>query len=229
MFGVLIPRLENMRLTSAYLSGQTSIWKASSAAVNPLVIDLPTADESKSVESPPPAGTAQPVYINPLDTKVEIFDPLRPESNIPVETPGTVESAIEKRAHRLLVIKKRKMKVHRRRRLWKRMWTVWKKKFYGRERRKEIDFRNKLIAAVKEAQKFDVETYTEAYIKDYHYEFVPLTYKGRRKHRSTILELLERDKQVAKRNMLNKTNMVTGQPLILDGETVDDFAKRNSK
>ena len=41
------------------------------------------------------------------------------------------------------------------------MWSVWKKKFFGRERKREIEFRSKLIEAVKEAKKFDAANYTQ--------------------------------------------------------------------
>ena len=68
---------------------------------------------------------------------------------------------------------------------------------------------------------------SQAYLADYKYEFVPLTYKGKRKHRSVVLELLEKEKQDKLRKELDGTNLVTGKQLIQPGETLDDFIQRN--
>jgi len=190
-----------------------------------MVVDLPCAKGGATVpvETPPPVASRLPVYINPTEqNKAEISDPVE---RAPVEAPTPVGPA--KYAHRLLRLKKKKMKVHRRKRLWKRMWSLWKKKFYGRERKREIEFRTRMIEAVREAQKFDAESYTKAYLTDYHYEFIPKTYKGRRKHQSTIIELLERDRQLDLRKEMNNTNLKSGRPLIVPGETIDDFLQRN--
>jgi len=65
-------------------------------------------------------------------------------------------------------------------------------------------------------------------LKDYHYEFIPKTYKGRRKPANVVIELMERDKQVIIRKQLNNTNLVTGQKLIVDSETVQQFVKRQA-
>ena len=74
---------------------------------------------------------------------------------------------------------------------------------------------------------FIVFSLFQAYLADYKYEFVPLTYKGKRKHRSVVLELLEKEKQDKLRKELDGTNLVTGKQLIQPGETVDDFIQRN--
>jgi len=207
------PRLSALQETAAFY--------ANGGLTSPL-LELPCADRAP-VEIPPAVTTRTPVYINPLEqTKVEISDPVE---RAPVEAPTPVGPA--KYAHRLLRLKKKKMKVHRRKRLWKRMWSLWKKKFYERERKREIEFRSRMIEAVKEAEKFEAEAYTQAYLTDYHYKFVPQTYKGRRKHQSVILELLERDKQMEIRKEMNATNLKTGSPLIVPGETVEDFLQRN--
>jgi len=207
----------------------TSLTASAATAILPASIELPSAPgQAPSVETPPPQrGQITPVYINPLEqSRVEISEP-SVEQRAPVQDPTPVGVPTAKYAHRLLRLKKKKMKVHRRKRLWKRMWSVWKKKFFGRERKREIEFRSKLIEAVKEAKKFDAANYTQAYLADYKYEFVPLTYKGKRKHRSVVLELLEKEKQDKLRKELDGTNLVTGKQLIQPGETVDDFIQRN--
>jgi len=226
-------RLENLRLTAAYLSGisQTSMgpdFVNCNSAVPQIKIDLPHFEPGKVVESP--VKNDNVVYINPLENKAEISDPLRSGATTSIETPAPNDGgiAIEKWAHRLLVIRKKKMKQHRRKRLWKKMWTTFKKRFYGRERKREIAYRTKLNAAVSQARKFDAEKYVDSYLKDYHYEFIPQTYKGMKKPKNVVLELMERDKQVKVRMELNNTNLVTGQKLKINNESVTDFVKRHS-
>ncbi len=73
-------------------------------------------------------------------TKVEISDPVHrapvgrtcDDETVVIPEPGVIRSpqidphqgqiVIEKKAHRMLRIRKRKMKVHRRKRRWKRLW-----------------------------------------------------------------------------------------------------------
>merc|ERR1719225_989349 len=97
----------------------------------------------------------------------------------------------------MIAVRKRKMKVHRRKRLWKRMWSVWKKKFYNREKKREIEFRQKLIDKVRAAEKFNAEAYVEDYLEDFKYELTPKTYKARNKPQWLVKQLMERDEQVS--------------------------------
>lgn len=138
---------------------------------------------------------------------------------------GNIEK-IAKRQSRMLKIRKKKMKVHRRKRLWKRMWSVWKKKFFNREKRREIEFRQKLIDKVNAAEKFNAEAYVDDYLEDLKYELIPKTYKHRKKPVWLIKELLERDTMVEGRKRANNTDMLTGEPLIKNGETVEEFVGR---
>ena len=212
-------RLENLRISADFHSKGSIL----SSGLN-THFDLPSRSSYVApVESPVIQGTSTPVYVNPVAIKNEISDPT---TIVEVEMP-TQGVNVAKWAVRLLRIKKRKMKVHRRKRLWKRMWTVWKKKFFSREKQREIEFRQKLIEAVRVAKKFDAEKYVDAYLEDTKFEFTPKTYKGRSKPKFIIEELLEQEKITAKRNELNKLNLVSGKPLILEGETVDEFKKRN--
>jgi len=207
------------------------VLKATAAAPLPVqvVIDLPDLHPGKVIETPSVGHQQKPVYINPLEQhKVEITDPLRPGAAPVVETPAKDKNN-KKWAERMIIIRKKKMKVHRRKRLWKKMWTQWKKKFYGRTRRREIEWRTKLNEAVTEAQKFDAEKYAAAYLNDYHYEFIPKTYKGKKKPQVVILDLLERDRQLKIREEMNNTNMKTGEKLVRQKETVQQFVQRHDK
>jgi len=170
-------------------------------------------------------------YINPTNGLKIISDPRVVDIKPIVDAPKGVE-IIEKQAkrqHRMLKIRKKKMKVHRRKRLWKRMWSVWKRKFFHRERRREIEFRTKLMDKVRAAEKFNAEAYVDDYLEDLKYDLTPKTYKSRKKPIWLIRELMERDEQVAIRKHMNNTNMLTNEPIIRKGETVEEFVERNWK
>lgn len=232
--------LETIELSASYYSKFTSTIlqqnvHSSSAVITsklkPVVdiyIDLPSKCIETLIDEPlRDRNQGQKVYINPLPILKEISDPERPDSSPIEEAPNGV--TIKKEAHRMLRIRKRKMKVHRRKRLWKRMWSVWKKKFFNREKRREIEFRQKLIDKVHAAEKFNAEVYVNDYLEDLKYTLVPKTYKGRRKPQWLIQELMERDVQVTRREVLNNTNMLTNEPLIRKGETVENFVDRTWK
>ena len=87
---------------------------------------------------------------------------------------------IEKKAHRRLIIRKRKMKIHRRKRRWKRNWVMYRKGYLDREKKRETAFRQRMIAKVNEANTFDAKKYVEDYLEDAKYELVPKTYEGKR-------------------------------------------------
>jgi len=181
--------------------------------------------------------------LNYVKPKVEISDPSQKapmgrecndETSV-VPEPGTMilpkiepnpKVIIEKKAHRLLKIKKRKMKVHRRKRRWKKYWAIWRKKYAFRERRREVEFRQRMKAKVHEAQKFDPEKFVNDYLEDMKYELVPKTYKGKRLPRFMIKQLLEEDEHKAERKRLNETNLLTGEQLLRPNESVQEFIKR---
>merc|ERR1711973_522602 len=78
-------------------------------------------------------------------------------------------------------------------RRWKKYWVLWRKKYAMREKKREVEFRQKMIAKVNEAKKFDAEKYVDEYLEDMKYKLVPKTYKGRRLPQFLIEELLEKD------------------------------------
>merc|ERR1712037_1065003 len=133
--------------------------------------------------------------------------------NLPLEDPNT--NIIEKKAHRRLRIRKKKMKVHRRKRRWKKYWVLWRKKYAMREKKREIEFRQKMIAKVNEAKKFEPQKYVDDYLEDMNYEL--------------IKQLLEEDEKKIQRENMNNSNLLTGDPLIRQGETVAQFVDRISE
>jgi len=98
-----------------------------------------------------------------------------------------------------------------------------------REKKREVEFRQKMIAKVNEAKKFDAEKYVDEYLENMKYKLVPKTYKGRRLPQFLIEELLEKDAKKVEREKMNQTNLITGEPLIRDGETVSQFLDRVSE
>jgi len=194
------------------------------------IIELP--NEAKNIKIEDPSRKSNDIfYINPFPNLQIIGDPLLPNAAKIEEGPkGPLN--IEKQARRqsrMLKIRKKKMKVHRRKRLWKRMWATWKKKFFHREKNREIAFRHKLMDKVRAAEKFNPEAYVDDYLEDFKFELTPKTYQRKSKPQWLIKQLLERDEQVARRKHLNNTNILTNEPLIRKGETVEEFVKRNWK
>ena len=60
-----------------------------------------------------------------------------------------------------------------------------------REKKREVEFRQKMIAKVNEAKKFDAEKYVDEYLEDMKYKLVPKTYKV-----NTDIEFLGHIKQI---------------------------------
>ena len=54
-----------------------------------------------------------------------------------------------------------------------------------REKKREVEFRQKMITKVNEAKKFDAEKYVDEYLEDMKYRLVPKTYKV-----NTVVEFL---------------------------------------
>ncbi|KAJ9581551.1 hypothetical protein L9F63_023271 [Diploptera punctata] len=85
----------------------------------------------------------------------------------PVEAPSQANIA-EKQAARLIVIRRQKMKKHKLRKLRIKMKYEWAKVRQRREMRKEKAFQAQLIAQIKDAEKFDAETYVAGRIAKAH-------------------------------------------------------------
>jgi len=209
--------------------GRNSV-KYNVKSLTEILIELP--NESKNINiNDPSTGHNNILYINPLPELRIIKDPTLPGAAKIEEDPrGPVKIEKQaKRQSRMLKIRKKKMKVHRRKRLWKRMWSTWKKKFFNREKNREIAFRHKLIDKVRTAEKFDPEAYVDNYLEDFKFELIPKTYKRKSKPKFLIEQLMDRDEKVAHRKHQNKTHMLTNEPLIKKGETVEEFVERNWK
>lgn len=209
-------RLESVRLTADFLK----IF--SDMSLKPIEQICPNFDLNQ-----------RPYQAPPKDIEKMIFD-IKP--TLPVEDPKKETIVIDEfvrrekiECHRLLRIKKKKMKTHRRKRLWKRMWAIWRKRFSLRFKKKELEFRAGLTEKVNNAKKFDPAAYIKDYLEDLHFELIPKTYKGGRKPQWFVKEMLESDKLKVERMKRNETDLFTKERLIRENETVDDFVKRLKK
>ncbi|CAN7986342.1 unnamed protein product [Ixodes hexagonus] len=101
---------------------------------------------------------------------------------------------VEKRAAALIQIRKKKMKKHKLRKLRKRMYFLWAKKRFRREKKKEQVFRAELLAQIHDAQAFDAEKYVTGILDKIRNRPMPETPEERRekflelmrKHRSNV-------------------------------------------
>lgn len=96
----------------------------------------------------------------------------------------------EKRAARLIVIRRKKMKKHKLRKLRKRMKYEWAKQRQRRELKKEKAFQAELVNQCKTAEAFSAEKYVQDKIDKLNEVQIPRFWKGRRLPEFIIREKL---------------------------------------
>ncbi|KAH0945096.1 hypothetical protein HN011_007728 [Eciton burchellii] len=153
-----------------------------------------------------------------IDMPITRIPPLHePVQHLPIEYDSpTLEKYIdlptngdifEKQAAHLIVIRRKKMKKHKRRKLAKRMKFVWEKLRIKRKQKKEKIFQGKLIRQVKKAQAFDAKKYVQEKLEILNKEWIPKTYRGEILSREMIKKFIDekRAKKEAKRNKVRLT------------------------
>lgn len=100
-----------------------------------------------------------------------------------------------KQAARLIVIRRRKMAKHKRRKVAKKMKFVWAKSKQRREWRKEKRFLNTLMFRIRGAERFSAEQYVSLTIKEQTTPEIPKYWKNRRLPQWLIMELMQEEKQ----------------------------------
>uniref|UniRef100_A0A023FFQ3 Ribosomal protein mS38 C-terminal domain-containing protein n=1 Tax=Amblyomma cajennense TaxID=34607 RepID=A0A023FFQ3_AMBCJ len=108
--------------------------------------------------------------------------------------PQPTGSVTEKRAVNMLIIRRKKMKKHKLRKLRKRMYFLWAKRRFRREKLKEQAFRAELLSQIHEAQSFDAEKFVTGVLEKLRNRPRPETPEERRekllelmrKHRSNV-------------------------------------------
>uniref|UniRef100_A0AAG5DHG1 Ribosomal protein mS38 C-terminal domain-containing protein n=1 Tax=Anopheles atroparvus TaxID=41427 RepID=A0AAG5DHG1_ANOAO len=111
-----------------------------------------------------------------------IFGPIfgKPSPNVKnVERENSVRKS-EKRAARLIVIRRRKMRKHKLRKLRKRMKFEWLKVRQRRELKKEKLFQAELLNQIKDAEKFSAEAYVASKLRQATDVPIPRFWKGKR-------------------------------------------------
>jgi len=219
-------RLGNLSLTAQYLTGSSLLsTSAQGSSLQSLTqikqIHLPTASQRK-VEAPSSEAVKYKTFIT--DSKTEIKEP---EKKTRISEPVTTR--IKKHAARMVILRRRKMKKHKRKRLWARMYLKFLANKNQTKKRSEIQFRSRLAAKVTEARKFNAEEYVKQYLIDFHTPLIPGTYKGKRLPQWLILELMEQDKQKEKEELLYGKTYTTKEDIVKQGETVNSFIERTWK
>ncbi|XP_050460375.1 uncharacterized protein LOC126856152 [Cataglyphis hispanica] len=121
------------------------------------------------------------------------------EKSIDLPTNGEI---FEKHAVRLIVIRHKKMKKHKRRKLRKKMQFIWAKLRHKRNVKKEKVFQAELINKIKQAQAFDAKVYIKEKLNILNKERIPRTFRGEILPAEMIKKFIDekKAKQEAKRN-----------------------------
>lgn len=118
-------------------------------------------------------------YIPPMEEPL-IKQPIKqdlPLIDSSFQLPPT-ENTLEKLAIRLIVIRRKKMKKHKRKKLRKRMKFAWAKIRANRNIAKEKAFQVELLAQIKQAHMFDAQKYVEGRLAILDKEILPKSYRG---------------------------------------------------
>jgi len=203
------PRLQHLAATAAWLAGRPLLLPSAAPAPKPVV--CPTLEslhvkrfiyeEVKKVEEPEVA-------------RAEVRDP---------------QAVVSKHAIRMIVLRRKKMKKHQRKKLWQKMGLKFKASIAAREKRKELEFRARLQAKVTAARKFSAEQHLTEYLEDFHRELLPKTYQGHRLPEWLIKELMEKDREEAREAAMAGREVTSGEEIVKKGETVEEFIKRQWK
>ena len=112
---------------------------------SPLKVHLPTASQPKVVSCPTLESLAIKKFIVEENLK-RVEEPSAAKAK--VEEPVAGHTIVEKRAIRMIVNRRRKMKKHQRKKLWKRMGLRFRADRVVREKKRELEFRAILAAKV---------------------------------------------------------------------------------
>lgn len=203
-------RLETLSLTASFMAG---------VPLSQLEVELPSISKKEIVD---PNAQKIPAKTDPVEGQKikEIVDPLK-KTEIRDPTSRTV-----KYAHRMLRIRKRKIKVHHRKKRQRDRAATYRRRRYNRKRNWEIGIRSEMGTKIQAAKRFNAEEYIESYLEDMRKPLIPLTYKGRRKYVWEVKTLMQKDElnKIVKEN--EELDIITKEPLVLPGETVEQYVKR---
>ncbi|XP_078034594.1 uncharacterized protein LOC144468765 [Augochlora pura] len=107
----------------------------------------------------------------------------------------TLENVVEKQAIRMIVIRRQKMKKHKRKKLRKRMKFQMESIRRRRNLQKEKIFQAELLAKIKEAEEFDPKEYVQQRLDLLLKERIPRAYGGEILPPNMVKQFLEEKKQ----------------------------------
>lgn len=135
----------------------------------------------------------------PLSVNLRIGEPpvleRKQEDSVPDKTldlPPTT-NVVEKRAERMIVIRRRKMRKHKLKKLRKRMKFFWGKIKQKREMAKEKAFHAELIAQIKKAEAWCPKKFVASTLAKLDEVRIPSKYKGVHLPEAQVKEFMKRD------------------------------------
>ncbi len=210
------PRLSALSANAAFLSGRPLLGGDDGML-------LPGFAKSTVVISDP--GSVQVAKKEPT-TAVAVEEPNKNDIVEKIDPKSSLVERYEARNRRLLILRKFKMKKHRRKRREKRQAARIKKQLFAKAKSEETAFRASLMHRIRLAKQFDPEAYRAEYLADVEAKMVPQTYEGRR-HPTWLVEQLTEEEQLRKRRRREEQlDLITREPLVKEGETVEEFIKR---
>jgi hypothetical protein len=208
------PRLSMLYETASYLAG---------IVPKNLEFEFPTVTGRHPVEFPTERNVSYIIGPPPEGSKM-IQDPLVHDKS--VELPSNPSSSVPKFAQRMVRIRKRKMKVHKRRKRHRKFFARYRRVKMLRRKKKECAFRVVLMDKVNVAKKFDADQYVAEHLEELHKVWIPRTHKGKSLPEFLIKELIEKDRLEEERLAASKRDIISREPLVLPDETVNQFVKR---
>ena len=205
-------------LTSAFLNGSLDLQNLEYA--------LPSL-KSGGRRCPPPSVTVPVATTLIVPQRAEITEPAGGERAVTIEEPAPPAASTPMRCtNRLIRIRKRKMKVHHRKKRMRKHMASFRRMWLKRAANAEVAFRVEMMGKVKIAQKFDPKKYVDESLGELHRELVPKTIDGKRRPQWLIKQIGEERDVMRERERRLKTDLITQEPLVRDGESVEDFVKR---
>ena len=213
------PATNSVCLTSAFLTGSLDMQNLEYA--------LPSLRSSSPSRCPPPPVTVPVPMTLIVPQKAEITAPAASEgSSVSIGEPAPPARAPMRCTNRLIRIRKRKMKVHHRKKRFKKNKASFRKMWAKREATAEVAFRVEQMGKVKVAERFDAQKYVDDSLAELHRELIPGTIDGKRRPQWLIKQMLEERDVARERQRRMRTDLITQEPLVREGETVEEFVKR---
>lgn len=213
-------RLTDLHVTASALAG-LSLNQIEMQLPSLLPLERPLSCPAHSI-----SRRVESLIMPEVDRTREILEP--PQENRVIQRDPQLENQVTKYAHRMVRLKKRKIKLHHKKKRAKLHAAKIRKNFLQMTKRLECEFRMDLLGRVKAAKKFNAQAYVQDYLTDLHTPMKPLTYYGKRLPLDVVHEMFKKDELMRQRKDSLTRDIFTKEPLIVPGETVADFEARTN-